>query len=158
MQLQAGRHNRISGGYDYERERYVSLNGTYSAPSSTGSTRFNQRSSSFYVQDLISLADEASDNHRRTGAGLQSKGPEFAGYSSPYQDVAVITPPTAYTGDGAMSYFIRSTGTKLRAHAGNSYRAPSGYERFGGDSGFYYGDPTLGPERALAGDAGIDRN
>ena len=159
IEQKAGRHNRISGGYDYERERYVSLNGTYSAPTSTGSTRFYQRSSSFYVQDLISLADgrlQITVGGRAQVFNL--KVPEFSGYTtSPYQDAPLITPPTAYTADGAISYFIRSSGTKLRAHAGNSYRAPSGYERFGGDSGFYYGDPTLGPERALAGDAGIDQ-
>jgi iron complex outermembrane receptor protein len=159
IEQKAGRHNRLSGGYDYERERYVTLNGTYSAPSSTGSTRFKQRSSSFYVQDLISLADgrlQISVGGRAQVFNL--KVPQFSGYtSSPYQDATVITPPTAYTADGAMSYFIRSSGTKLRAHAGNSYRAPSGYERFGGDNGSYFGDPTLGPERALAGDAGIDQ-
>ena len=159
IEQKAGRHNRISGGYDYERERYVTLNGTYSAPSSTGSTRFKQRSSSFYVQDLISLADgrlQLTVGGRAQVFNL--KVPQFSGNTtSPYQDSPLITPPTAYTADGAISYFIRSAGTKLRAHAGNSYRAPSAYERFGGDSGFYYGDPTLGPERALAGDAGIDQ-
>ncbi|HET9129916.1 MAG TPA: TonB-dependent receptor, partial [Terriglobia bacterium] len=129
IEQKAGRHNRLSGGYDYERERYVSLNGTYSAPSSTGSTRFKQRSSSFYVQDLISLAD--SRLQITVGGRAQVfnlKIPQFAGYTSPYQDVTLIAPPTAYTADGAIAYFIRSSGTKLRAHAGNSYRAPSGYE------------------------------
>jgi vitamin B12 transporter len=159
IEQKAGRHNRLSGGYDYERERYVSLNGTYSAPSSTGSTRFKQRSSSFYAQDLISLADsrlQISVGGRAQVFNL--KDPQFAGYSSPYVGSTLIAPPTAYTADGAISYFIRSSGTKLRAHAGSSYRAPSGYERFGGDSGFFYGDPTLAPERARAMDGGIDQN
>jgi outer membrane receptor protein involved in Fe transport len=50
--------------------------------------------------------------------------------------------------------------TKLRAHVGSAYRAPSLYERFG--TGFFggafipYGDPRLSPERSLGGDAGID--
>ena len=54
------------------------------------------------------------------------------------------------------------TGTKLRAHAGRGYRAPSFYERFGT---FYssfgygiYGDPRLHPNRSLGGDAGIDQS
>ena len=159
IEQKAGRHNRLSGGYDYERERYVSLNGTYSAPSSTGSTRFKQRSSSFYAQDLISLADsrlQISVGGRAQVFNL--KDPQFEGYTSPYVGSTLIAPPTAYTADGAISYFIRSSGTKLRAHAGSSYRAPSGYERFGGDSGFFYGDPTLAPERARAMDGGIDQN
>jgi iron complex outermembrane receptor protein len=37
------------------------------------------------------------------------------------------SPPAAYTGDGSAAYFIRRTGTKLRAHAGRGYRAPSLY-------------------------------
>jgi iron complex outermembrane receptor protein len=158
IEQKAGRHNRLSGGYDYERERFVSLNGTYSAPSSTGSTRFKQRSSSFFAQDLISLAD--SRLQITVGGRAQVfnlKIPQFSGYTSPYGDVTLIAPPTAYTADGAIAYYIRSSGTKLRAHAGNSYRAPSGYERFGGDSGFFYGDPTLAPERARSIDAGFDQ-
>ena len=95
IEQKAGRHNRISGGYDYERERYVTLNGTYSAPSSTGSTRFKQRSSSFYVQDLISLAD---GRLQMTVGGraqvFNLKVPQFSGYTtSPYQDAPLITPP-----------------------------------------------------------------
>ena len=159
IEQKAGRHNRLSGGYDYERERYVNLNGNYNTPSSTGSTRFKQRSSSFYAQDLISLAD----NRLQISAGGRAqvfnlKDPQFTGYTSPYAGSTLIAPPTAYTGDGAISWFIRSSGTKLRAHAGSSYRAPSGYERFGGASGFYYGDPTLAPERARSADGGIDQN
>jgi iron complex outermembrane receptor protein len=50
--------------------------------------------------------------------------------------------------------------TRLRAHVGNGYRAPSLYERFGSSySSFGYsvfGDPRLAPERSLGVDAGID--
>jgi outer membrane receptor protein involved in Fe transport len=45
----------------------------------------------------------------------------------------------------------------LRAHIGNSFRAPSSFERFGGGFGSYYGDPRLAAERAVAVDAGIDQ-
>ena len=59
------------------------------------------------------------------------------------------------------------SGTKLRAHGGNSYRAPSLYERVG--SGFFfnpttavvaftpYGDPRLSPDRYNSFDAGVDQ-
>ena len=71
-------------------------------------------------------------------------------------------PPTAYTGDGSVAYLFRASGTKLRAHAGNGYRAPSLFERFGssfsGSFGFSpFGDPRLAPERSVAFDAGLDQ-
>ncbi|MCA1643174.1 MAG: TonB-dependent receptor [Acidobacteria bacterium] len=59
--------------------------------------------------------------------------------------------------------FIPRSNTKLRAHAGNGYRAPSLFERFGSSfsslfGGFSpFGDPRLAPERAIAFDAGIDQ-
>jgi outer membrane receptor protein involved in Fe transport len=40
---------------------------------------------------------------------------------------------------------------------GNSFRAPSGFERFGRSFGSYLGDPRLAPERAVALDGGIDQ-
>ena len=48
-------------------------------------------------------------------------------------------------------------------HVGNSYRAPSAFERFGGSfssfsSSFsFWGDPRLRPERSAAFDGGIDQ-
>ena len=66
-----------------------------------------------------------------------------------------------------MSYFIGVAGTKLRAHAGNAYRAPSLYERFGGaffnnpatgDLTFTpLGDSSLSPDRYNSVDGGIDQ-
>ena len=51
--------------------------------------------------------------------------------------------------------------TKLRAHSGNGYRAPSLLERFGtffGSFGYsVFGDPRLRPDRSLAFDVGIDQ-
>src|SRR6267378_1559407 len=69
---------------------------------------------------------------------------------------------TAYTGDGSVAYMFRSSGTKLRAHVGNGYRAPSLFERFGTffDRFFglgAFGDPRLKPDRSIAFDAGIDQ-
>ena len=87
--------------------------------------------------------------------------PRFAGGDSPYEGAPIQTPKTAWTGDVAAAYLFRAAGTKLRAHLGNSYRAPSAFERFG--SSFYlgffspYGDPGLRPERAISVDGGFDR-
>jgi outer membrane cobalamin receptor len=83
--------------------------------------------------------------------------PVFAGYPTAYTGATLIEPPTAYTGDAALAYFIPESSTKFRAHVGNSFRAPSGYERFGGGFGSYFGDPGLSPERAVAVDGGIDQ-
>ena len=59
--------------------------------------------------------------------------------------IDTIETPNGVTGDAAAAYFLEGSQTKLRAHGGNSYRAPSTYERFGGGGGYYYGDPRLEP-------------
>jgi iron complex outermembrane receptor protein len=81
---------------------------------------------------------------------------------SPFRGLTFQSPPTAYTGDGSVAYLFRSSGTKIRAHVGNGYRAPSLFERFGSsfDSFFgysTYGDPRLKPDRSIAVDGGIDQ-
>jgi outer membrane receptor protein involved in Fe transport len=83
--------------------------------------------------------------------------------AAPYTGITFQSPPAAYTGDGSIAYTFRSSGTKLRGHVGNGYRAPSLFERFGTafDSFFGYsafGDPRLEPERSIAFDAGIDQS
>jgi len=82
--------------------------------------------------------------------------------SAPYQGAAFSAPAVAYTGDGSIAYFFRKSGTKLRAHVGRGYRAPSLFERFG--AGFdpvfgytVYGDPRLAPEHSIGFDSGIDQ-
>jgi len=59
------------------------------------------------------------------------------------------------------AYTFRRSGTKVRAHAGRGYRAPSLYERFGtffsGTSYTLYGDPGLRPDRSSSIDGGIDQ-
>src|SRR5262249_787978 len=74
-----------------------------------------------------------------------------------------VTAENSVTGDGSVAYFIRSTGTKLRAHAGNGFRAASLFERFGGGTfaglGLVrFGDPTLKAEQSLGADGGIDQH
>ena len=89
--------------------------------------------------------------------------PRFSGTRSPYEDSRTDPPSPAYTGDASLAYIVRGSQTKLRAHLGNSFRAPSLFERFGGSfspfsGGFnYWGDPRLDPERAIAVDGGIDQ-
>jgi outer membrane cobalamin receptor len=72
-----------------------------------------------------------------------------------------INTVNSLTGDGAVAYFMRSTGTKVRAHIGNGFRAASLFERFG--NGVFqntltrFGDPTLRAEQSIGVDGGIDQ-
>ena len=95
--------------------------------------------------------------------------PQFStvGVVNPYEGIDAGQPPSALTGDLSASYFVAASGTKIRAHVGNAYRAPALYERFGG--GFFadpvtdvvifspFGDPRLAPDRYRSFDAGIDQ-
>jgi vitamin B12 transporter len=154
--LRAGPYNLILAGYEFEREQYYTFDGM---DSSSSAVDLRQRSHAFYVQDQVRLLD---GQLQLTVSGRAQKfklrQPAFSGSTtSPYSAVSALEPPTAYTGDGSIAYLFRQTNTKLRSHAGNSFRAPAGYERFGGGDGVFYGDPRLSPERAIAVDGGIDQ-
>jgi len=154
-----GRHNLVSVGYEFEQEKYFAYDGGNSSSSSTNRVELRQRSHAIYIQDQVNLFDSRL---QLTAAGraqfFRLKDPEFEGFSNPYSnEISSLDVPTAYTGDGALAYFIAASGTKLRAHVGNSFRAPSGYERFGSFFGSYFGDPRLSPERAIAIDGGVDQ-
>jgi vitamin B12 transporter len=160
-----GQYSLLTVGYEFERERYIGRNrdeNTDPLFRTDAGTEVEQRSNSFFIQNQW----RALENRFQVAAAfrLQSfdlKQPEFFGGTSVYSGLQYESPRTAHTGDGSISYFFRSTGTKLRAHVGNGYRAPAPFERFGSSifngvfSGF--GDPRLRPERTIAVDAGIDQ-
>ena len=136
-------------------------------PSGTGNffTRAKQSSNTFYAQDLLQFFND----RLQIAGGVRAqffnlKNPEFSLNNAPYTNVTLENPPTAYTFDGAGSYFFK-TGTKIRAHIGNGYRVPSLYERFGtfyssfGTPSFVaLGDFDLKPEKTIAFDGGIEQN
>ncbi len=69
---------------------------------------------------------------------------------------------SSITGDGSIAYLVNHTGTKLRAHVGNGFRAPSLFERFGegtfsGAGIVRFGDPTLRAEQSISVDGGFDQ-
>jgi iron complex outermembrane receptor protein len=69
---------------------------------------------------------------------------------------------SSVTGDGSIAYLIDRTNTKLRAHIGNGFRAPSLFERFGegtfsGAGLVRFGDPTLRAEQSISIDGGFDQ-
>jgi vitamin B12 transporter len=158
-------YNTLTGGYEFERENFANDGRT---PSGTEDffTRAGQRSNTFFLQDLLRLFEnrfQIAGGFRVQHFNLQR--PEFSLANAPYSNLILSDPPTAVTFDGAVSYFFRKSGTKLRAHAGNGYRVPSLYERFGTFFSTFpsnrfvaIGDPFLKPEKTLAMDAGLEQD
>jgi vitamin B12 transporter len=160
--LRTGRVNFISGGYEFENENFENLSFPVS-PADNSTVDVTQKSHAFFVQDQLRLLEDRlqlSAAFRTQVFHLEQ--PRFTPTTgSPYSGLTFTSPPTAYTGDGSIAYLFRSSGTKLRAHAGNGYRAPSLFERFGtffSSFGFsVFGDPRLRPDRSIAVDGGIDQ-
>ncbi|HKX29612.1 MAG TPA: TonB-dependent receptor [Blastocatellia bacterium] len=160
-----GRYSLLSAGYEFERERYLGRerdrNPVPAARVDNG-IDVAEQSHAFFVQNQW----RALEKRLQVSAALRLQSfdlgrPGFFGGVSVFSGLRFEAPKTAYTGDGSISYFFASSGTKLRAHVGNGYRAPSLFERFG--SSFFegsftaFGDPRLRPERSIAVDAGIDQ-
>ena len=161
----AARWNAFSAGLEWEREFYENPSVDENPdPAQRVNARASadQRSLAVFVQDQIRLLDE------RLQIGLtgryqtfQLSRPNFEGGFPLYQNAPFTAPPDALTGDAAISYFLPKANTKLRAHAGNGFRAPTLYERIG--SSFFWGafsalgDPQLRPERTVSFDFGVDR-
>jgi len=160
-----GAHQVVSGGYEFETETYANDNTDSSDAAAANSTNATQLSHAVFVQDQLKLFS----GRLEIGGGFRAQffsldTPLFLpAASAPYQGISFGAPPPAYTGDGSFAYFLRGTDTKLRAHVGRGYRAPSLFERFG--TGYdpvfgysVYGDPLLKPEHSIEGDAGIDQS
>src|SRR5262249_27353572 len=162
--LRLARWTTFAAGSESERESYRGRH-VESPPAPAENTYFTaagQRDSSVFFSDQFRLAAD------RLQIGLSGRlqhftlrAPEFTGNQTLYAGMNFQSPPNAQTGDASAAYFLPASGTKLRAHVGNGYRAPSIFERFG--SSFYMGeysalgDPRLRPERTVAFDTGIDQ-
>lgn len=164
VDVQAGGVNFLTGGYEFESESFNNPSFQVN-PADNSDVDVAQRSHALFVQDQLRLIDDRlqiSGAFRAQFFRLQQ--PVFTpAAAAPYTGIAFQSPPAAYTGDGSIAYTFPSSGTKLRGHVGNGYRAPSLFERFGTafDSFFGYsafGDPRLEPERSIAFDAGIDQS
>ena len=163
VDLRAGRFNYITGGYEFESESFANPSFQVN-PADNSDVDVAQRSHAFFVQDQLRFLDDRLQIAAAFRTQLfRLQDPQFTpAASAPYTGITFQSPPTAYTGDGSIAYTFQSTGTKLRGHVGNGYRAPSLFERFGTafDSFFGYsifGDPRLKPEHSVAFDAGIDQ-
>ncbi|MEO5923174.1 MAG: TonB-dependent receptor [Bryobacteraceae bacterium] len=160
------RFNRITAGYEFEHERMEGLAGRNLGATVAGRSVGLQNSHSFYGQDQMHfLNDRLQVVFGGRVQKFDLKNPSFTNVTSPYETTTIKSPENAYTGDVSIAYFIPKSNTKLRAHAGNGYRAPSLYERFGsgfstfnGVSSFtYYGDPRLASEKSKSFDTGVDQ-
>ncbi len=158
------RYNRFTAGYEFEQENFRNEGFT---PSGTEDffTDASQASHVIFAQDLVRLLDGKLQFAGGFRAQFFSLGtPGFSLTNAPYSNLTLENPPSAYTFDGSASYFISSSGTKIRTHIGSGYRVPSLYERYGTffntfptNSFVALGDPGLKPEKTAAFDAGIDQ-
>jgi iron complex outermembrane receptor protein len=155
--------NLLSGGYEFERESYRSRHLDF-APPPVGMNYFTAAGqldhSAFFTDQIRLLKDRLQIGFSGRLQHFDLRAPEFAGGLSPYAGLTFTSPPRAKTGDISAAW-LAASGTKLRAHVGNGYRAPSIFERFGStffDGSFSsLGDPRLRPERTVAFDTGIDQ-
>jgi iron complex outermembrane receptor protein len=161
----------VTGGYELERERYADLQDDNAVVGRLRTTTdISQTAHALFAAAQVSALD------RRLQVAVAGRLQSFrsgtldiaaTGAEHPYDDVDVDGPPRAMTGDLSVAYLIPASGTKIRGHVGNAYRAPALYERFGG--GFFgdpvtgqmfysaYGDPRLRPDRYRSFDAGVDQ-
>lgn len=153
--VRLGRHNLLTTGFEYERESiFQSNNPSFSA---FNNTTDRQRTVAVFGQDQIFMLDD------RLQISLGARGQWFRVRAADRPGfLTSINPESSITGDGSIAYFITSTGTKLRAHVGNGFRAPSLFERFGAGTfagvGFTrFGDPTLRAEQSISVDGGFDQ-
>jgi outer membrane receptor protein involved in Fe transport len=159
-----GSHNLFSTGYEFESETYANDNTDLSDPLATSATNVTQWSHTVFAQDQARFLDDRLQISGAVRAQFFTLDtPSFSPFASaPYQNTAFPAPPAAYTGDGSIAYSFRKSATKLRAHVGRGYRAPSLFERFG--TGFdpvfgytVYGDPRLTPEHSIGMDTGVEQ-
>jgi vitamin B12 transporter len=165
LHYRIARNNLLTTGYEFEKEAFAYDTSDSSDPSASSSVYVTQQSHTAFAQDQLRLLSD----RLQLSAGFRAQvfeleTPSFAPLASaPFQLSTFPSLTPAYTGDASAAYFFRNSGTKLRAHAGRGYRAPSLYERFGaGYSSYYgysvYGDPRLKPERSLSFDGGVEQS
>jgi iron complex outermembrane receptor protein len=149
-----GRANLLTAGMEYERESFFQE----SIPSFSLLNRTTDRQRTFAVfgQDQIFLFDE----RLQISLGVRGQVYRISAAARP-GTLSGVEAQSSVTGDGAIAYFIRSTNTKLRAHVGNGFRAPSLFERFGEavivNTPLRIGDPTLRAEQSISVDGGFDQ-
>ncbi len=152
--VRLGRANLVTAGFEFERETFFQE--TIPTFNLLNGTTDRQRTFAVFAQDqLVLLDDRLQISVGVRGQFYRIRAADRPGF------LGAIPVQNSLTGDGSIAYFIRSTGTKLRAHVGNGFRAPSLYERFGEGSlnGVFQriGDPLLRAEQSIGADGGFDQ-
>jgi vitamin B12 transporter len=155
VNLRLARSNLATAGAEYERESLFQS----SQPSFTflNNTTDRQRTFAVFGQDQLSfLEDRLRISLGVRGQWYRIRSADRPGFLQGREAESSVT------GDGSVAYLINSTGTKLRAHVGNGFRAPSLFERFGegtfsGAGIVRFGDPTLRAEQSISVDGGFDQ-
>jgi iron complex outermembrane receptor protein len=153
LNLRVGNSNLVTTGFEFEDESAVQeFNPAASGPSPTD----KQLTFAVFGQDQLSFLDD----RLQLSFGIRGQSFRLRAADRPGA-LAAINTKSAITGDGSIAYLFRSTNTKIRAHVGNGFRAPSLYERFGfgvfGRDIRRFGDPTLKAEQSISVDAGLDQ-
>ncbi len=153
--FQFSRSNLLTAGVEFERESL--FQSSQPSFSTFNNTTDRQRTFAVFGQDQLSLLDD----RLRLSLGVRGQWYRIRSADRP-GFLEGREAESSVTGDGAIAYFIRSSGTKLRAHVGNGFRAPSLFERFGegtfGSAGVMrFGDPTLKAEQSISVDGGFDQ-
>jgi len=153
--LRLGHHNLVTAGFEYEGETI--FQSSVPSFSAVNNTTDRQRTFALFGQDQIFLLED------RLQISLGVRGQFFSVRAADRPgSLGAIDPERSLTGDGSAAYFVRSSGTKIRAHVGNGFRAASLFERFGQGTfstlGFRrFGDPTLRAEKSISFDVGFDQ-
>ena len=155
VNIRLSRTNLATAGVEFERESFFQS----SEPSfnAFNNTTDRQRTFAVFGQDQLSFLDD------RLRLSLGVRGQWYRIRSADRPGILQGTQAeSSATGDGAIAYFIRRSGTKLRAHVGNGFRAASLFERFGegtfsGAGLTRFGDPTLKAEQSISADGGFDQ-
>lgn len=153
--FQLGRFNLLTAGLEFERETLFQE--FLPSFSTVNGTTDRQRTLAVFAQhQFIAL-----DGSLRVSVGIRGQLYRIRAADRP-GFLSNIDAQSTVTGDGSVAYLIRSSGTKLRAHVGNGFRAPSLFERFGQGTfagiGFTrFGDPTIRAEQSVSVDGGFDQ-
>jgi iron complex outermembrane receptor protein len=162
----------VAFGYEFEQERFHDVQDNNLPPPSRiqTETRIRQNAHAAFASTQLALAGrrlQLSLSGRFQGFTLSTPTLSSVGLASPYGGVDAVSPPRSLTGDVSAAYVVQASETKIRVHAGNAFRAPAMYERFGG--GFStdpvtarllftaFGDPRLEPDRYQTIDGGVDQ-
>lgn len=184
-----GSHNLVTAGFEVERERfsqyffgpfgssrqaYNAFGADFDFDGVNDASRDRQWTWAAFAYDQINLLD----GRLQLGLGARVQGfrvgdteaffgttnlerPEDGQTQTVPAGLEPLDEDGAVTGDGSIAYSFRSTGTRVWAHVGNSFRAPSLYERFSNLSSLQginrAGDPTLKSELSITADGGLEQ-